>query len=306
MDKHVIIAEILDQLATQKSLIIRETEQAWLQCNFNLSEPELVKSFALEQGKGVDYLNKNVAKVINSAQGRFAFKFAGIYTHQRPYIMRWSENTKLHPSSNKSNKCELSDLMLLAVIVDQDKEIITSRATFFQAKKDDKINNNTQQYLYDFDNGFDYASPSFWQATAKASPERELPAWDDERSTAFQYLILRSTDRRAKLTPWKIDHSHGFGFYFYRLLTMATGKLYLDKEKASGGWSSIVNDALRMGNGKMGGKNRGSFDLDKLVDHFNSFKDHDNYFYDSGEKEGFPIILAIIQDTENKVSNPKS
>lgn len=79
---------------------------------------------------------------------------------------------------------------------------------------------------------------------------------------------------------------------------MGDGVPYLPGKSKDGGWSSIVNDILRMGNGHMAGKDRGSIDLDKVVDYFNNFRSHDRYFYEAtGGEEGFPMIFAIVQDT---------
>ncbi|WRH90530.1 hypothetical protein RCC30_17460 [Pseudomonas fluorescens] len=47
----------------------------------------------------------------------------------------------------------------------------------------------------------------------------------------------------------------------------------------------------------MAGKDRGSIDLDKVVDYFNDFRSHDKYFSEPPKEGGMPMVLAIIQDT---------
>lgn len=121
--------------------------------------------------------------------------------------------------------------------------------------------------------------------------------------SALQYLILTPntpvrSPPKTRLSPWGVDHSHPFGFFLYRLVTLSGGKPYLHTESGSGGWSSIINDLLRMGHTGMGKKaNRGSPDLDTIVDYFNNFRDQTRYFAD-GPPEGVPLVIAIIQDTQ--------
>jgi hypothetical protein len=293
--------ELIDELANHKKNITTYAAEAWDKCDFSLSEPDLVKSFAMSSNQGVHYLNSTLAAVFNSSQNRFVLKFAAVFTHQRPYVKRLGSNVALRVGTNHTEQCELSDLGFFSVFVDCNKTVIASRSTFFQAKKDMRIDNLTQKWLYDFDDGFEYKNTSFWERTDCASPGRIFPSWSEGRSTAFQYLLLLGTNHvKVRLSPWKMDHAHSFGFFFYRLLTLGAGISYRPAESKNGGWSSIVNDALRMAVGDMAGKDRGSKDLDKFLDYFNDFRSHDKYFYKAQGAEGFPIIIAIMQDTSQK------
>ncbi|WP_247842420.1 hypothetical protein [Pseudomonas sp. MWU12-3103b] len=141
MSKSQIELELIDVLSRYKKSIISEAGKAWANCNFLLSEPKLVKSFAMESGKGVHYLNSVLAGNFNSSQQRFVLKFAAVYTHQRPYVKRRRTNILARKGSNGSERCELADLGFLSVFVDSNKKVITSRASFFQAKKDESIDN---------------------------------------------------------------------------------------------------------------------------------------------------------------------
>jgi hypothetical protein len=134
-------------------------------------------------------------------------------------------------------------------------------------------------------------------------PGRVLPAWDDDRSSAFQYLILPPAHPlpKVRLSPWDVEHSHEFGFFLYRLLTLSAGKNYASCDAKNGAWSSIVNDMLRMAAGTMKGSDRGSPDLDTVVDYFNDFRDHQLYSYDNSPG-GVPLVLAIMQDTDKTAS----
>ncbi|WP_148053353.1 hypothetical protein [Pseudomonas fluorescens] len=290
--------ELIEELSNYKLDITNYASEAWRRCDFSLSEPNLVKSFAMGSDKGVHYLNSTLAAVFNSAQNRFVMKFAAAFTHQRPYVKRLGSNVASHKGTNNTEQCELADLGFFSVFVDSSKQVIASRSTFFQAKKDDRIDNLTQQWLYDFDGGFEYVHTSFWALTDCVSPNRDFPAWSEGRSTAFQYLLLLSNNQvKVRLSPWKINHCHDFGFFFYRLLTLGAGISYRPAESKKGEWSSIVNDVLRMAGGHMAGKDRGSIDLDKVVDYFNDFRSHDKYFSEPPKEGGMPMVLAIIQDT---------
>ncbi|MGJ9416283.1 hypothetical protein ACHAC9_00750 [Massilia sp. CMS3.1] len=297
MQKHTLISDLIETLAQHKRPIINHVMNSWRGCDFTLSEPKLVKSYVMDKNAGVDYLNKNLAKSINGAQNRFVLKFGGVYAHQRPYIARNSTNVSTHPGTNISERCELADLLCITVFVDNKKNVISSQASFFQAKKDDVLDNQTQRWFYDFDDQFDYAASSFWEKTAANTAGRSMPNWAEQRASAFQYLILNNGTATARLSPWNVNHKHLFGFFIYRLMTFSAGKSYDFNESASGGWSSVVNDVLRMGANKMSGKARNSPDLDELVDHFNDFLDHDVYFLEKNDP-GVPIVIAIIQDTK--------
>ncbi|WP_406226772.1 hypothetical protein ACI7YU_15145 [Pseudomonas siliginis] len=302
MSRSQMELELIDELSGYKKKIIADAGKAWESCDFTVSEPNLVRSFAMDQGKGVDYLNSTLASNFNLAQNRYVLKFAAAFTHQRPYVRRKSSNVQLRKGTNPTEQCELADLGFISVFVDCNKTVIASRSTFFQAKKEECIDNLTQQWLYDFDDGFEYRHSSFWELTNCVSPIRDFPDWSEGRSTAFQYLLLLDSKKvRVRLSPWKVDHTHDFGFFFYRLLTLGAGVSYLPADSKAGGFSSIVNDVLRMASGHMAGKGRGSIDLDKVVDFFNDFREHEKYFADSPSGEGFPMFIAIMQDTDRRL-----
>jgi len=294
---HHLISDLIETLAAHKSTVVGEVKASWARCDFSLSEPQLVQSYVRDRNAGVDYLNKTLASTINAAQPRFVVKFGGVNAHQRPYVARNSANVATHAGSNPTEQCELADLLCVTVFVDSKKDMIATQAAFFQAKKDDAIDNQTQRWLYDFDNEFDYAASSFWEKTLSNNPARRMPEWNEQRTSAFQYLILKKDKVTARLSPWSVEHQHNFEFFMYRLMTFSAGKSYHVNDAASGSWSSIVNDVLRMGFNKMGGKARNSPGLDELVDYFNDFLDHDVYFLERNDP-GIPIILAIIQDTK--------
>ncbi|AQR69620.1 hypothetical protein BZG29_15745 [Janthinobacterium sp. LM6] len=298
MNKHHKISEAIEIIATHKNQIINHIDSAWGACDFSLSEPKIIKSFVMDKGKGVDYLNINLAKLINDSQSRFVVKFGGVYTHQRPYIVRTLGNSAKQKGTNPTEKCELADLLCLHVFVDSKKNVITSQASFFQAKKTETIDNATQRWLYDLDDKFSYDASSFWENTSLGTDLRTMPSWEEQRSSAFQYLLLLNNKPNVRLSPWSVDHKHKFSFFLYRLLTFSAGKTYDYADRCDGGWSSIVNDVLRMGGGAIKGKLRNSPNLDEIIDYFNDFRNHDKHVMDANGS-GVPMLLSIVQDTGN-------
>lgn len=303
--KHKVLSELVEQLASNKNMIIDETRNAWKICDFSQKEPDIIKSFVSDPGKGVDYLNNQIAAKFNISQSRFILKFGGVYAHQRPYVERSSVNHNIRVGTNPSESCELGNLLCIAVLVDDKKNVLASQASIFQAKvvdgtNDPKIDNQTQRWLYDFDDHFNYKSTSFWEGTAIKHATRQMPLWTDQRSSAFQYLLLHKSSKKvdARLSPWNVEHKHEFAFYLYRLLTFSAGKAYEHSEHLGGGWSSIVNDVLRMGGGIMNGKARNSPDLDTIIDEFNNFRNHD-VFTVNNQMGGTSILVAIMQDSDH-------
>ena len=183
------------------------------------------------------------------------------------------------------------------VFVDSKKNVIASQASFFQAKKSEAIDNETQRWFYDLDNEFSYSASSFWEKTSLAAQHRTMPTWGEQRSSAFQYLLLSSNNPAVRLSPWSVEHKHTFGFFLYKLLTLTEGKTYDYADRLVGGWSSIVNDVLRMGGGSIGGKPRNSPDLDEIIDYFNDFRNHEKQVMDANGP-GVTMLLSIVQDTD--------
>lgn len=299
MTNHHQISDAIEEIAKHKNQIIKSVNDAWLLCDFSLSEPEIIKSFVMEKGKGIDFLNKNVATLINGAQSRFVIKFGGVFAHQRPYIKRSSRNCLKKKGTNATETCELADLLCLHVFVDSAKNVITSQASFFQAKKSEAIDNQTQRWFYDLDNEFSYKASAFWEKTSAGNASRVMPSWGEHRSSAFQYLLLLSGNPTVRLSPWNVEHKHKFGFFLYKLITFSTGKTYDYKDRLAGGWSSIVNDVLQMGSRTMKGKPRNSPGLDEVIDYFNDFRDHDKQVMDVNGP-GVTILLSIVQDTDRQ------
>lgn len=221
MAKFQVLSDLIELLAKHKQEVTMRGQNAWSLCDFSLSEPKIVKSFTLDPDKGAHYLNSSLATNFNNSQLRFVLKFAGIYAHQRPYVSRDAANcAKPHQGTNSTKSCELADLVFLSVLVDQKKNVITSRASFFQAKKKDAIDNQTQRWLYDYDDHFLYTAKTFWERTSCNSPKRIMPDWDEERSTAFQYLILDEDKANVRLSPWNVDHRHNLVFFYIDFLLL--------------------------------------------------------------------------------------
>lgn len=314
MTKQDNLFDLICTISLHKQTIVKQGMLAWDACDYDEAEPDIVRSFVTERGKGVDYLNEHVARPFNASQSRFVLKFAGVFSHQKPYVTRRAANVAANPGGS-SDSCELSDLVFLAVCVDDAKSLLAARASFLQAKKTNKIDNLTQRWLYDYDAEFDYKSHAFWKGTAPKAMDRMLPALDEERSSALQYLLIPPAKKKVTVrqSPWAVDHSHDFSFFLYRLLTFSAGKKYEAEEASDKGWSSIIDDMLRMAAGqiaktsKMKAKDarRGSADLAAVLDHFNNFRGHGTYCVkgENADVPGVPMVIAIMQDTYEQDDN---
>ncbi|UOD27439.1 hypothetical protein INH39_18075 [Massilia violaceinigra] len=85
---------------------------------------------------------------------------------------------------------------------------VTSQASFFQAKKSEAIDNETQRWFYDLDNEFLYGASSFWEKSSPGAPLRTMPLWGEQRSGAFQYLLLVNNIAVVSLSPWSVERRH--------------------------------------------------------------------------------------------------
>jgi hypothetical protein len=298
---HESISEYIDNISLHKGNITTEANEAWGRCNFALSEPKIIEDFVMKSGMGISHLNRMIATPFNASQKRFSLKFGGVFAHQRPYIQRLEPYISDRRGTNRTERCELADLALINIFLDKNKNVIYSSASLFQAKKDESIIKNlTQAFLYDYDEKFEYDSSAFASKTPCGHGKRELPRWDAGRSSALQYLLLRTANpftTKVRQSPWIVDHNHGFGFFLYRMLTFSAGKSFKYSLRKNGKWSSIVYDLLTMAAGDMGGKARGSDDLKIIIERIIGGDDSSPVFQ-IDDRSGVSLLIAITQDTE--------
>jgi hypothetical protein len=283
-------------LAKEKYKILSAVKKSWLNIDFNQSEPNIIFDY-LQQGLRI--LNQEIPPLFKNYG--FIVKFAGVFIHQKPIVTPLPEVTAL---SRKSN-CELGDLLVVWLYLDDKKKVIYSRAFISQAKKKAKIDSECQRYLYEEANSYRYAR----NCKEKNKEERLLPNFL-ERLKGLNYLILNSTcfynDPYIRYIPFDAGLSLAWNIYFFLTLYGFTGLeffYYNYHRKDWSDWSLIVRDLIDcVGRAFFKDKPRGSY-LEEFINKFNDFDKIDNYFIKvpvEGDEEGISILFIIIQDKGGK------
>ena len=216
------------------------------------TETPAIRSFLTKRGAGVDYLNRNLAKLL-SKDGRVV-KFAGLFLHGTPMVEGWC----LDKAGRKRRKgvCELADLMTVFLYLDRDKVIKRMRCVLFQAKMT--------------------ASKG-----AHVVDARTLPS-DKDKGKTLAYG----------------DH----------LVHFLNGKTGLNQGRRKDHWNQITTELMESMADKAytDGKIKGPGIRD-VLNHFNSFEEHDVWCIDEGQSEdGFGVQFMIVWDDELPGNDPQT
>ncbi len=144
LNKERRFLEFRETISNNSLYIIHEVQKSWEVINFHHREPDVVYNYLRY---GVKYLNEKVAAKL-SVSG-FIIKFAGVFVHQKPIV------TPVESSSYNKN-CELGDLLTVFIMLDRNKNVLHQRAFISQVKKENKLDNKCQQFLYERSSGFSY------------------------------------------------------------------------------------------------------------------------------------------------------
>jgi len=200
------------------------------------------------------------------------------------------------------NKCELGDLQTVFVYLRRDKTVVKMRSVIFQAKMkvhggSHVIDHAQQRQLYDLCLHFQYEG-------FLKNAQRELPANPVDRERALQYLFVGSGPVRARTIPSLASHGAfaDYGEHLLRFLNDSTG-LDVDMDNhISSGWDGIMADMFDHVAPCFTSSNRcRQADLCDILNHFNSFSDHDVYFVGPSKSEGEfggGIQFVIVWDSE--------
>lgn len=177
--------------------------ESWQEINFyennkRIHEPKVIELYFNE---GINYMNLNFANNYYASQKRFEMKFASLFCHQKPKVARSEENKTIKEGTNKTESCELGDLMVCFVLLNNNKEVVFSNAHIFQAKwlSEQKEKNLTQKFLYEFDDSFKWAEGmGDYKIPYVNTDERILPTYREKRAQALSYLKLDDTDKANK------------------------------------------------------------------------------------------------------------
>ncbi len=257
------------------------------------TETTTIRAFLTKKGAGVDYLNRNLARLL-SKNGRVV-KFAGLFLHGTPMVKGW---TKTSTGKRKHNRaCELSDLMTIFLYLDRNKSIKRMRCVMFQAKMQASngahvVEDKEQRKLYDECDGFDYVNAT----VTTQGDSRSLPK-GPSRKKALQFMFVepRPVDTRTIPSAKGQGQAFNYGDHMVRFLSGKTG-LKSDTKKSA--WGKIVWELMeKMAAQVYSDKKIKGPGVQGLLDHFNSFENHETWIIDEGQSEnGFGVQFMIVWD----------
>lgn len=278
--------------------IINHSIDSWNGIDFNLTEPQIIKSFLLDKGVGVDYLNRHLSPILRHSS--YEVKFASVFIHQKPIITRHISSINL--CTGNTPGCELGDLLVVFCLVDKNKTPLFRSAVISQAKKDRILTSQSQQCLYDSDITFSMPARVYNNSIIN-TPERNLPDYSQGRTKALHYLIL---DRFPNLrqVPWNSNLEYSWTHFLNRILV---GDLGLPFENPptppNADWNCIIYDLLNIGQGIIPSRIQRGNALADIVNLFNDFNEYDKYSIEIEDEQGLPTLFIIVRDTEYEKKN---
>ena len=284
-------------ISIYSDLIISESVRSWNDIDFKQTEPNIIKEYLLASGKGVDYLNQNISKVITK-ETEYEMKFASVFCHKKPTITR-TENSKSQCQGNTPS-CELGDLMTIFLLLDRDKNISFSSAKIMQAKKYDILNSESQKCLYESDRDFEMPKNVLSKSTC-VDKLRILPDYSENRNLGLSYLILNSGHPFNKEIPYNSNLHYSWGHHLQLTMELKTGKKFeIPSDSNDNGWNCIINDLLNVGSGAIKSSTERGYGIKELINAFNYYYYYPEYWREN-EEAGIPKLLIICRDTERKI-----
>lgn len=274
-------------------------ENAWSDID-RTNEVKAIRSFLLDKTIGVDYMNKHVAPALS--KGPFHIKFASIFCHQKPRVRRTFRNQ--NKNAGDTNGCELGDLFVVFVLLDNTDKLHYAAGSLFQAKLRPTLDSLSQKCLYDFDNDFDV--PSYLEKrVVPSNKNRVMPSYDEGRSRAFRYLILEPDHSKenvtARHTPWVNNQQKRWSTFLDGLLSGVDGLRANLTTNSPSSWDIIVADLLSVGlNVPTKKAPRGNNVAVKIATSlFNNFKNLEDYSATlEQDHPGVPTLMVIAHAYE--------
>lgn len=274
-------------------------EKSWKNVNRD-NEVNAIRSFLLDKSVGVHYLNTEVSPKLSNSD--FQVKFASIFCHQKPRVQRTVASNAI--ARGDTSGCELGDLFVIFVLLDNTDRLHYAAGALFQAKLKPKLDSLSQKYLYDIDEDFEV--PSYLEnRTNPPEKLRKMPTYMEGRARALRYLILnpRYTGKyvQARHTPWQNDHQRQWSTFLDGLLSGTDGLRTNLSSANPSSWDIMVADLLMVGLNVPHKKTPRGNDVAVQVATalFNNFRDLTAYSVDTKESDGVPIFMAIVCSTEN-------
>jgi len=287
-----MLKDFIHTIKKYSDLIKVESSNSWTAINKNQNEPNIILDYLTQPNQGVDYLNSKIASKI-TAETNYEMKFASIYCHQKPRIQRTPKNIERCDGDNKTEKCELGDLVIHFLLLDKDKKVQFSNAVILQAKVGHKPDNRTQQCLYENDDSLIF--PKYFD---KENEICELPKYEDCRAKALAYLFI-GDDISVGQIPISNKLVFSWSFIIQRLLTNDFGKAYSYSEKSyKNDWDKLISKLIfNLQNSKLvKGKKRVN-GLENILNKFNYYYYYPEYKL-TIDNEGIPTIMIIVRNKE--------
>lgn len=284
-----MLKEFIHTIKNYSFLIEAESGNSWKQINKTQKEPDIILDYLTEPNKGVDYLNAKIASKI-TAETNYEMKFASIYCHQKPRVERTDGNIQKCAGSNKTERCELGDLIIHFLLLDEDKKVQFSNAVILQAKVGGRPDNKTQQCLYENDDCLVF--PKYFQTDNAICG---LPKYEDGRAKALAYLFIQE-DISIGQIPFENNLVFSWSFLIQRLLTNDFGKKYrYSDHKFSDDWDRLVSTVtLKLSDSKLVKDGKRVNGLDYFLHKFNYYYYYPEYTLTT-ENEGIPTIMIIVR-----------
>lgn len=219
-------------------------DDSWLGID-RTKEVSAVRSYLLDGGVGVDYLNTNLSPLLSS--GGFQVKFASLFCHKKPGVNRTPACKITHVGDTPG--CELGDLFVLFVLMDGSDNLHYAAGALCQAKVEPKLDSASQRALYDFDSEFDvpmYLS----ERPGSPGPRRLMPTYEEGRGRALRYLILQdepSKNVTARNVPWEKNFRPKWSSFIDGLVTGSDGMRVDLNSITPSSWDYMVSDLLYVG-----------------------------------------------------------
>ena len=287
-----MLDKFIHTIKNYSDLIKTESVNSWRHIDKTQKEPDIILEYLTEANKGVDYLNDKIASKI-TANTIYEMKFASIYCHQKPRIERTDNNIKKCIGSNKTERCELGDLIIQFILLNKDKKVQFSNAVILQAKIGNKPDNQTQQCLYENDDRLIF--PKYF-GTENAICE--FPKYEDNRAKALAYMFIQE-DINIGQIPIENNLVFSWAFIIQRLMTNDFGKEFdYSETNYTNEWDKLIskvtsnlsNSKLRKGKKRVNG-------LDNLLNKFNYYYYYPEYKLTT-DNEGIPTIMIIVKNKE--------
>ncbi|MCB9427062.1 MAG: hypothetical protein H6584_08580 [Flavobacteriales bacterium] len=283
------------------------SKESWKKINFNQSEPKVIEQYF---NKGIEYMNLNFASQYTESQKRFEMKFASLFCHQKPKVARSEENKKSLKVPYSKGICELGDLMVCFVLLNNNKEVVFSNAHIFQAKwlSEKQVKNLTQKFLYEFDDSFKWGDGmNDHKLSYVTSEERILPTYNEKRTQALSYLKLDDTDKANKNVfieqiPLNTERTFNWDELYLKLMFNDFGLPFkYDACSEKNNWDTIITElinALYNSHISSDPKRPRGNNFTELLTSFNYYYYYYYYYYVLLGNV-MPTMFVIVKDTKN-------